>query len=62
MDPYDSPLRVPYGSPYNPFPHSLLRTRQKNMLFLGLLGSLTEGVSMIWKFPEKSGYLVLGPL
>ena len=30
MDPYDSPLRVPYSnySPYNPFPHSLLRPRQ----------------------------------
>ena len=26
MDPYDSPLRFRY-SPYNPFPHSLLRTR-----------------------------------
>ena len=21
MDPYDSPLRVRYSSPYNPFPH-----------------------------------------
>ena len=28
MDPYDSPIKVPYSSPNNPFPHSLLRTSQ----------------------------------
>ena len=28
MDPYDNPLRVPNSSPYNPFLHSLLGTRQ----------------------------------
>ena len=30
MDPYDSPLRSPIecSSPNDPFPHSLLRTRQ----------------------------------
>ena len=28
VDPYDAPLRVPYSGPYNPFPHSPLRTRQ----------------------------------
>ena len=28
MDPYDSPLRVPYSSAYNPCPHSLRRTGQ----------------------------------
>ena len=28
MDPYDSPLRSPYGSAKNPFLHSLLRTRE----------------------------------
>ena len=26
--PYSSSLRVPYSSPYNPFPHSLLSTRE----------------------------------
>ena len=31
MDAYDSPLRVPYSSPYNPLPHSLLRTRQQGL-------------------------------
>ena len=31
MDPYDSPLRSPIVSPKNPFPHSLLRTREPNV-------------------------------
>ena len=29
MDPYDRPFRSPKSSPNNPFPHSLLRTREK---------------------------------
>ena len=28
MDPYSSPYIIPKYSPHNPFPHSLLRTRQ----------------------------------
>ena len=28
MDPYGSPYIIPTSSPHNPFPHSLLRTRQ----------------------------------
>ena len=28
MDPYASPYIIPNNSPHNPFPHSLLRTRQ----------------------------------
>ena len=31
MDPYDSPIRSPYSSRNNPFPHSLLRTRQMSL-------------------------------
>ena len=29
MDPYSSPYRIPNNGAHNPFPHSLLRTRQK---------------------------------
>ena len=29
MYPYSSPYIIPNNSPHNPFPHSLLRTRQK---------------------------------
>ena len=29
MDPYSSPYIIPNHSPHNPFPHSLLRIRQK---------------------------------
>ena len=29
MDPYDSPLRSPKGSPKRPFLHSLLGTRER---------------------------------
>ena len=29
MDPYSSPYIIPNNSLHNPFPHSLLRTRQK---------------------------------
>ena len=29
MDPYDRPVRVPYSSPYNPFPHALLTREPK---------------------------------
>ena len=28
MDPYSSPYILPKNSPHNPFPHSLLSTRQ----------------------------------
>ena len=28
MDPYSSPYIIPNSSPHNPFPHSLLRTRE----------------------------------
>ena len=28
MDPYSSPYIIPNNSPHNPFPHSLLSTRQ----------------------------------
>ena len=28
MDPYESPIKVPYSSPNNPVLHSLLRTRE----------------------------------
>ena len=28
MDPYSSRYEIPNNSPHNPFPHSLLRTRQ----------------------------------
>ena len=28
MDPYSSPDIIPNNSPHNPFPHSLVRTRQ----------------------------------
>ena len=28
MDPYSSPYIIPNNIPHNPFPHSLLRTRQ----------------------------------
>ena len=31
MDPYSSSNIVPKCSPHNPFPHSLLRTRQKTL-------------------------------
>ena len=28
MDPYSSPYIIPNNSPYNPFPHSFLSTRE----------------------------------
>ena len=28
MDPYSSPYIIPNNSPHNPFPHSLIGTRQ----------------------------------
>ena len=41
MDPYSSPYITPNSSPHNPFPHTLLRTRQNSWsdgLGLRLLG------------------------
>ena len=32
MDPCSSPSIIPSHNPYDPFPHSLLSTREKNML------------------------------
>ena len=34
MDPHSSLYIIPNDSPHNPFPHSLLRTRQKINRFL----------------------------
>ena len=51
MDPHDSPLRspiavLPYSSPKNPFPHSLLRTSQMRPETVGApSGMLTAGSS-----------------
>ena len=50
MDPYDSPLRSPLVGPNNPFPHSLLRTREKTaelrrVLSWGLQGCRVSGMS-----------------
>ena len=33
MDPHSSPYMIPKNSPPNPFPHSLLRTRQYGLRF-----------------------------
>ena len=46
MDPYDSPLRVPYSSTYNPLPHSLLRTRQLCAKDVGFLAAQDFGFGL----------------
>ena len=40
-DPYSSLYIIPNNSPHNPFPHSLLRTRQENV-YLGCAGVDSE--------------------
>ena len=49
MDPYDSPLRVPYSSPCNPFTHSLLRSRRRSthMLLVLVTGRNDKHIAMI---------------
>ena len=42
MDPYSSPYIIPNSSLHNPFPHSLLRTRQ-SALEIDVFGFLEYG-------------------
>ena len=42
MDPCSSPYIIPNNSPHNPFPHSLLRTRQLKSFDIGLGGVATQ--------------------
>ena len=64
MDPYSSPDIVPNNSPHNPFPHSLLRTRQpaKNLKHLqyNLIATL-KGTRKGTPFPTKTVNNCLGP-
>ena len=42
MDPYGSPYIIPNNKPYNPFPHSLLSTRERRG-WLSQLGGAPVG-------------------
>ena len=47
MDPYSSPYIIPNNSPHNPFPHSLLRTRQSKVLYGVVISGVISRVTIL---------------